>query len=394
MRMMGRKKLGCRPVNAKQPDVVVIGAGAFGAWTALTLVERGARVTLIDAHGPGNHLGSSGGESRNIRSAYGDREIYTRWSIRSWALWQQRERELGLRFLFPSGGLRVLDDAAAAEQCAVFDRLTHPYELLSSDDVRKRWPQVAYDGPEPILYEPASGTLAARDALIALTRYFVALGGRYLQARIDLPNKAGGRLNGLDVDGERIVAETFIFACGPWLPRMFTQLLGPMIKTPRRELFFVGPVPGDPRFDWRNCPSLTDSLGWTSSDIGGGVKIAPIIRHVAMDPDNGSRMPTPALLDQVRAYLAARLPALADRPVVATYVSQLENSDNDHFIIDRHPNMSNVLIAGGGSGHAFKMGPALGEHVAGLAFGDAQDPALVALFSLDAHGPVAADQGG
>lgn len=375
-------------------DVVVVGAGAFGAWTALTLVERGASVLLVDMHGPGNPMGSSGGESRNIRAAYGDRGIYTRWSMRAWDLWQMREREFGLRCLYPSGSLRPLDLAEAQTQCAVFDALGHPYEMLTSADVRSHWPQVGYGDEENILYEPKSGTLAARDAMIAVAASFQSKGGNYVRARIAQPMPTESRLISLEIDERKVAAGSFVFACGPWLPRLFPDLLGRFIKTPRRELFYIAPAPGDLRFDWDRCPSLADPLGWTSSDIGGGVKIAPLIRHVPMDPDHGDRMPTPALLDRARAYVAARLPGLIGRPVVSTYVSQLENSDNDHFIIDRHPHLNDVVIAGGGSGHAFKMGPVLGEHVADCVLGATQDPELAALFGLAAHGPVAADRGG
>ena len=382
-----------RMTDAK-PDVLVIGAGAFGAWTALELVERGARVTLVDAYGPGNPMGSSGGESRNIRAAYGTQEIYTRWAIRARDLWLARERELGVRCLYPSGGLRVVPADDIAQQMAVFDRLGHPYDVLTSDEVRARWPQVCYEETDPVLYEPNSGTLAARDALIAVVARFEARGGKYRRARVALPRAMGNQLAQLDAEGETLSAGRFVFACGPWLPRLFPDILGTHIKTPRRELFFLAPPPGDRRFDWDRCPSLADRLGWTSSDIGGGVKFAPVIRHVPIDPDRGDRMPTAALLDQVRAYAASRLPGLVDAPVVSTYVSQLENSDNEHFIIDRHPTLNDVIIAGGGSGHAFKMGPVIGEHVAGFALSGAQPVELAALFGLAAHGPVAPDDGG
>lgn len=375
-------------------DVVVIGAGAFGVWTALALIERGASVTLVDAHGPGNPLGSSGGESRNIRSAYGDRAIYTRWSMRAWDLWQTREAEFGVRCLYPSGSLRVLESAEVAVQRAVFDALGQQYELITSDEARARWPQLGYRDAQHILYEPCSGTLTARAAMNAVAERFRAKGGRLVQARAVLPTAPTERLERLTIGDESVAAGTFVFACGPWLPRLFPELLRRYIKTPRRELFFLGPAPGDRRFDWDRCPNLADPLGWTSANIGGGVKIAPILRHVPMDPEHGDRNPTPALLDQVRAYVAARLPDLAGQPVVATYVSQLENTDNEHFIIDRHPELSDVVIAGGGSGHAFKMGPVIGEQVAGLVLGDPPDPALQALFGLAAHGPVGADQGG
>lgn len=376
------------------PDVVVVGAGTFGAWTALELIERGASVLLVDAFGPGNPIGSSGGESRNIRAAYGDREIYTRWAMRAWSLWLAREQELGLRCLYPSGSLRLLAPAEMTVQNEVFDRLDYPYEVLTTAEVRRRWPQIGYAEANPILYEPKSGILAARDALIAIVARFRSLGGRYRTGRVEIAKAAKGRLGSVRIDGEALSADRFVFACGPWLPRLFPDLLGRHIKTPRRELFFLGPAPGDTRFGWEHCPCLADPLGWTSADVGGGVKFAPVIRHVPMDPDDGSRMPTPALLDQVRHYAALRLPALADRPVVATYVSQLENSDNEHFIIDRHPGLTDVVIAGGGSGHAFKMGPVIGEHVAGLVLDGVRDDETAALFGLAAHGPVAADQGG
>lgn len=383
--------MGKSPPKRPSADVAVIGAGAFGAWTALALRERGIDVVLIDALGPGNLQGSSGGESRNIRAAYGDREIYTRWSIEAWQLWQTREHEVGRQLLFPCGSLRMLDEDAVASQCAMFDRLTHPYEVLNGDEVARRWPQVDYRC-EYILYEPNSGILTAHDAMRAIVRLFEAKGGRVIRARV--PPLTGAAIDSITIDGEPLSASQFVFACGPWLPKMFPALLDGWIKTPRRELFFIGPSPDDARFDWRNCPNLADPLGWTSSDIGGGVKIAPVIRHVPMDPDEGDRMPTPALFDQVRAYLAARLPGLVGRPVVGTYVSQLENSDNEHFLIDRHPDHENVFIAGGGSGHAYKMGPVIGDHVARFVLEGAQEPALAALFGLASHGPVAADQGG
>lgn len=375
-------------------DAVVIGAGAFGAWTALSLTEAGARVLLVDAYGAGNAMASSGGESRNIRAAYGERELYTRWSIRAWHLWLEREREFEVRLLYPSGGLRLLPAADAKAQSAMFDRLGHPNECLTTTEVGARWPQIRYEGDEVCLYEPQSGTLAARDALVAVAQAVARKGGDVVVARVTPPSLTTGRLGTIAVGGAMVSAGSFVFACGPWLPRLFPELLGTRIKTPRRELFFLGPAPRDDRYRWDRCPSLTDPLGWTSSDIGGGVKIAPIIRHVLMDPDFGDRMPTAALLGQVRRYAASRLPGLADCPVVGTYVSQLENTDNDHFLIDCHPELADVVIAGGGSGHAYKMGPVIGEHVAAMVLAGTKSPELADTFGLATHAPVAADQGG
>ncbi len=372
-------------------DVIVVGAGIIGVTTALALVEHGARVTLVDMHGAGNSLGSSGGESRNIRAAYGDCHLYTRWAVTAWSRWQQREAELGEPLLYACGSLRLLDSETLATQSAVFDRLGQPCEALDGDEIAYRWPQIVMPG-DYIFYEPRSGILSAQRALTALAKLFAAKGGRIVKGRVAPP--VATAIAHIMVDGMPMAADRFVFACGPWLPRLFPDLLDGWIKTPRRELFFIGPAPNDARFDWCQCPNLVDPLGWTSSDIGGGVKIAPVIRHVAFDPDDGDRMPTPALRDQVRAYLAARLPGLVGRPVVGTHVAPLENSDNEHFILDWHPRHANVFIAGGGSGHAYKLGPVIGDHVAAQVGGAVPDPELVAVFGLAAHGPVPPGKGG
>jgi glycine/D-amino acid oxidase-like deaminating enzyme len=78
------------------------------------------------------------------------------------------------------------------------------------------------------------------------------------------------------------------------------------------------------------------------------------------------RRPSPDYLKKVREFVAERFPALKNAPVLETRVCQYENSISGNYIIDRHPEMENVWILGGGSGHGFKNGPAVGEYVAGL----------------------------
>ena len=372
--------------------VAVVGAGAFGAWTALTLRERGAEVVLIDAYGPGNSRSSSGGDSRNIRAAYAEREIYTRWAITSWRQWQMREREFGMRLLYASGTLRGAADEEIESQSHIFTRLGQPFELLTGADAERRWPQLAFKDVDRIFFEPQSGILLARDALLAVTDAFVRKGGRMISGRAEL-HWRGNRL-AVAIDDVVVDADEIVLACGPWLPKLLPELLGDRIRTPRRELFFIAPEASDRRFNWDRCPNVADTIGWTSSDIGGGFKVAPKLRHVLMDPDEGDHMPTPALLDEVRAYLRLRAPALAERPVVATFVSQLENSASEHFLIDRHPEDPRLIIAGAGSGHAFKMGPAIGDYVADLVMGTPPPPELQAIFGLAAHRALRSGEGG
>lgn len=370
------------------PDVIVVGAGAFGAWTALELRERGAKVTLADQYGPGNPLASSGDESRLIRSSYGDREIYTRWADQAFGLWHERQAEFGRRLIYPNGSLRVVSPASLAAQRAIFDRLGLAYELLSPDEVHARWPQVRYDDADQVVFEPKSGVVKARESLIAVSETLMQKGGTVRVGKV-APGRAGpgGRMDGVLIDGEPAPAGAAVFACGPWLPKVLPNLLGDRIRVPRRELFYIGSDPADPRYRWEHMPNLADHLTYTAADIDYGTKIAARLPDTPMDPDTGDRMPTAFLAEQVKAYVARRLPGLVGRPIVATRVCQTEYSDNNHFIIDRHPDHANAWIAGGGSGHAFKMGPLLGRKLAARVLGEPVPEEEAALFALARHGP-------
>jgi glycine/D-amino acid oxidase-like deaminating enzyme len=157
-------------------------------------------------------------------------------------------------------------------------------------------------------------------------------------------------------------------------------------------LVFIAPPPGDIRYGWERCPNLVDALGWTSADLGNGVKIAPPMKGIDMDPDESERMPSDLALRGAEAFVRARLPGLVGRPVVSTYVSQLENTATENFIIDRHPEAPQLLIAGGGSGHAFKFGPVLGDYIAkAVLAGSAGEH--VDRFGLTAHRPLRAGEG-
>ena len=370
-------------------DVAVIGAGAFGAWTALHLAEAGLRVTLVDMFGAGNDRSSSGGESRNIRAAYASNAFYTRWARQAWSRWLEREAEFGVRLVYPCGSLRGGTAVELAEQSRIITEIGAPWEQLRPDEVAYRWPQVSPAG-EDVFYEPESGVLAATRSLQEVERAIGACGGVVVQGVARLIDS--GANTRLEVDGRSLACDTIVLACGPWLRSLLPGLLGPLIRTPRRELVYISPPPGDTRYGWERCPNLVDALGWTSADLGNGVKIAPPMKGIDMDPDEPLRLPSPLALKGAEAFVRARLPGLVGRPVVSTYVSQLENTASEDFIIDRHPDVPGVIIAGGGSGHAFKFGPVLGDYVAkAVLAGSAGEH--VNRFGLAAHRPLRAGEG-
>ncbi len=159
-----------------QTSVIVVGAGAFGGWSALHLAQRGAKVTLLDAWGPGNSRASSGGETRTIRATYGPAHLlYTQMVGRALQLWQEHEQRWNLKLFFKGGALRMagVDDSYESAALPVLKEAGVRFEKLSTEECAKRWPQVNFDGVSWSVYEPDSGFLAARRACEAVLNAFV-----------------------------------------------------------------------------------------------------------------------------------------------------------------------------------------------------------------------------
>jgi sarcosine oxidase len=351
--------------------IIVAGAGCFGSWIAYCLARSGHAVTLFDAYGPGNSRASSGGETRIIRMGYGAEEIYTRWSWRSLEHWKalfERTnptlfRETGVLWMSRDGDTLTTSTLATLEHVGV------PHERLSRPQLESRWPQIDFGTITWAILEPCSGVLMARRAVAAVVHEAEREGARYVAAAVRPPAIGRGRLEAVVTrSGETTGADTFVFACGPWLPRLFPDLLGDRIFATRQEILYFGPRPGDRRFATPEMPAWIDfgEEMYGIPDIEArGFKIALDRHGPGFDPDMGDRV-AGQTLDAVRAYMGRRFPALWDAPLVAAEVCQYENSCNGDFLIDRHPELENVWLVGGGSGHGFKHGPAVGEYVARL----------------------------
>jgi sarcosine oxidase len=351
-------------------DAAVIGAGVFGSWIAYHLRRAELSVALIDAYGAANDRASSGGESRIIRMAYGIDEIYTRWSDRSLAIWQKFFASAGRQELFQRTGVLLMareNDPQIIATQRTLERVGVNFEFLLRDELESRYPQFDFGEVSCAIYEPMSGVLMARRAVQSVADFVARNGGDYLIESVLAPT-GSGRLNEIVTrGGARIGADCFIFACGPWLPKLFPALLGDRIHPTRQEVYFFGVPAGDTRFAPPLMPTWIDFGAETYGmpDLENrGFKLASDRHGEAIDPDNADRIVTDELLKLARAFLARRLPALTDAPLLEARVCQYENTSNGDFLIDRHPDFDNVWLVGGGSGHGFKHGPALGEYVA------------------------------
>jgi sarcosine oxidase len=351
-------------------DMMVIGAGVFGAWSAYTLTRSGARVLLVDAYGAGNSRSSSSGESRIIRMGYGADEVYTRWSQRALQLWQQFDQDSGARIFHRTGvlwfgreGAQIADDTLAALASAQV-----PHKKLARAEIEKRFPQIACAEGDFAIYEPESGALMARRGVQKVVEEFQRLGGTYQIAEAEAPSGRGSVSALASWSGETFRAHHYVFACGAWLGKVFPELLGRRIFPSRQEIYFFGVPAGDRSYSAGNFPTWldVDNLMYGIPDIEGrGFKVASDLHGPAVDPDRVERV-AGETLPLVRDYVRRRFPALRDAPVIESRVCQYENSSNGDFLIDRHPDFDNVWLVGGGSGHGFKHGPVLGEYVARL----------------------------
>ena len=359
--------------------IAVIGAGAFGGWTALYLLRRGARVTLLDAWAVGNPQASSSGETRVIRGTYGPNQPYTKMAARAMQLWREHEKLWGIQLLHAIGVLWMAesgDDQFERESLSALEEAGIACQELNSDEISRRWPQINLDGVGWGIYEPDGGFLAARIACQAVLEGFRAEGGKYRQTAVvrdDLERRLG---DGLALaDGSKLVADQYVFACGPWMARLFPETIGDKIRSTKQDVFVFGTPEGDDRFSAEKLPAWADHrarfiYGIPGSRISGtgerGFKIADDSRGPDFDPSTVERVASAETLETVRQYLSFRFPAMKNAPLLETRVCQYENTPDNDFIIDRHPATDNVWLVGGGSGHGFKHGPALGEMIARL----------------------------
>jgi len=358
----------------------VAGAGVFGAWIAYTLRRAGHAVTLLDPFGPAHSCASSGGESRIIRASYGTDEIYTRMAVRSLALWETFFAETNRRQLFQRTGVLWLtepDDAHANASRVALRNAKVDFEDLSPADVRRRYPQINAASGVGAIFEKNAGAIMARQAVQAVVEEFTRIGGEYRHAALRRPEEEDTR------------ASVLIYACGPWLGKLFPDLLGRRIFLSRQEVLFFGVPPGDFRFQspqlpvWLDFGSQRAMYGFPDLEAR-GFKLACDRHGPPIDPDTADRLVSPETIQQMRSYLSERFPALAHAPIVDARVCQYENTSNGDFILDRHPTLENVWFAGGGSGHGFKHGPAVGEYLARMITSAHASPESRFLFSTKA----------
>lgn len=262
-------------------DIVVIGAGAWGSFTAMNLRKMGAKVTLVDAYGPGNSRSTSGDESRGVRSSYGDKtgalgELWMLWAREAIKRWIAFDDEWGRDFrlnLFHTTGdliMRTEWDNFQLRTKVWWDKNKIPYQILNPDDVRKAFPVISLDDITAVIYEPDAGVVRARRAAQTAAAVFEKLGGKIIIGRATPSKISNGRLEEVSLDtGMSLRADKFVFAVGPWLGKTFPDILAKKTRVPIGYVCYFGTPIGDHRFTFPNLPSFNfpGVTGWPALPI-------------------------------------------------------------------------------------------------------------------------------
>ena len=356
----------------KGSSISVIGAGAFGGWSAFYLLRAGYKVTLIDAWGAGNSRSSSGDETRVIRSTYGDNEFYFDLNVRALTLWKEHQQAWDKTLFHNTGVMWFCYDATAHMVDASLPfakKHGMDYEHLTPVEINKRYPIINTDNLHHAWLDPYGGYLKARDSCLAVLDAFEKEGGNFIQAYVEPGSIKSGKLDQMKLsNGTSQISNAYLFACGSWLGQLFPAVLGEIITCTKQEVFYLG-VPKDNALLYDQLPAWIDVDGkdfyyGIPGNANRGFKIGVDKRGEKFDPTSGERISNPQVLADARKFIEMRFPGLKGAPVVESRVCPYENSPDGNFIFQVHPEADNIWFLGGGSGHGFKHGPALGELVA------------------------------
>jgi glycine/D-amino acid oxidase-like deaminating enzyme len=373
--------------------VAVIGGSSWGGWIALKLIEAGLDVTVIEARGAGHDLSGSGGHSRIIRATYGGDDTYTQMAGLAFSQWQEYSQKWGLPLIQNTGQLWLFREAPtyARRSLPQMQQYGHVLEEWSIAEVHRRYPAFFLDDIRYAFFEPGAGFIAASNACQQVQQQVIRRGAKWLSlsGKPGTPDK--GRLSELLLsNGERVVADWYIFAAGAWNPLLFPELLHNKIYLSRHDVSFFAAGA------YQKLPELPIWLDFDSEGIlfygiphkQPGIKVSFDERSYRLPSADAPREPDAALTERNRQYLARRLPFTRGGSLTTSRVCIYDNSPDGDFILDLHPEADNVLIASGTSGHGYKMGPAIGQMVAEAVTGQTPLPERFSLARFEKNTPL------
>jgi sarcosine oxidase len=354
-------------------DVIVVGVGAMGSPACYDLARQGIRVLGLEQHQIGHGLGSSGGQTRLIRMAYYEHPHYVPLLRRAYELWNELETESKARVLHRTGGIYMGPQDGNVVGGSLRSARLHGlgHELLSHDDLARRYPQFAVPEDHVGLFEPAAGFLMSELAIQLHAQLARQCGAVICEGKRVTSWSAAGSGVTVRTDREEFHAGQLIFTAGAWTDKLVGDL-GVDLKVTRQVLGWV--VPTRPTlFEIGACPCWAIEqnhegaaglfYGFPVLEGEQAMKVAFHHPGPRADPDALDRSPAPADELDFRPRLARLVPA-GDGALRRIHICMYTYSPDGHFILDRHPAHPNVLLACGFSGHGYKFAPVIGHALA------------------------------
>lgn len=356
-----------------KPTAIVAGGGAMGSWTAYFLHKNGYDVSLCDPWGAGNPRASSGGESRLIRYLYGENEIYFRMAVRAMELWKSEEAQLGKKLLYQTGML-IFCEMPHYEYAEIsrpfYEQNGFALEKIPAAELKKQYPFLHTEDLNHAIYDPDAGYVLAKESCRTLSDYIARQGSKTILSAATPSTYQNGELQGVRLsDGSIKQADAYVFANGPWLKYSFPELFSDKLQITRQPVFFFG-APADfaqqlhsPFPVWMNRDTANQERSYGVYDLSSGTfKFAYTqLEEEEMNPTQDDRRVRDEEISHARYLMEKRFAFMKDAPLIDAKVCQHSNTPDKNFILDQHPEARNLWIVGGGSGHAFKHGPAMGE---------------------------------
>ena len=397
-------------------DVVVVGGGVMGAWTAIMARKRGASVVLADQFPVAHERGSSHGDGRIYRMAYIE-DIYVDMMLRSLPLWRELEAFAGHQLMAQTGGLQfaAVGEGRLEDQTATYLRRNIEHERLTAPQSNERFPQIELGSQDEALYQPDFGVLFASKCISAAWCYAEALGVQtvtpFRATAVRPASNMGATLLIEGADAAPLRARSVVLAPGAWISSLASSLLGLSIPTrvsAETVCYYKPRVTSTVDHSFRSMPCFIPECdnaignfgyyGLPMIDIPGikcsahycGPEVHPDRRplsaggRTAIDAvaEQAAAARVAAVIDSTSRFIASRFPHVEHEPFMTQSCLYTTTPDHD-YILSTVPNQPKIVLAGGGSGHGFKMGPAIGEGAAALALADCPPPYPVQQFAVE-----------
>jgi len=355
-------------------DVLVVGAGVFGVTAALELAARGRRVELLDP-GPLPHPDAASTDiSKVVRMEYGSDEAYLALGERAregWLRWNDELEDT----LYHETGCVMLSRTPMAErgfEYESFRRLVargHPVERLDERALAERFPAFRRGAFADGYLNPRDGWAESGRVVEALLRKARRAGVALETGRCARLLEKNDRVTGIETrGGERIAAGVVVVAAGAWTGFLVPKLED-VLRSVGQPVFHL--EPRDPAlFEPPRFPVFSADVartGWYGFPFHPRARVLKVAHHGAgraIDPERDERRVQDRDVARLRGFLADVLPALADAPLAATRLCLYCDTPDEHFFIGRDPGREGLVVAAGGSGHAFKFAPLLGAWIA------------------------------